>query len=277
MGTNNLKMENSYFVRGEKMLHVNSKLISTKLTRRVHVMTPDDALVGSQLENSTSLSSRLVSVRATNDCHFRKCSFGDSDLNNTKAEESHGFGMTATDSIMIRSSVYNSELMNAQVFDSLVNDSRVFDSNLAGCTIGGGDITGCNLRHVTVEEGVTLYGLTTQAPLYFKHGYWERLPVFVDHPDLLYLVQEDVSDRVLIGCQSRTINFWLNLTDAQVESLGVEFATNVETYREAVRIIAQRKVENPSPVSNVLKLDTPEWTLNEKSFEKGVDSLGAQE
>jgi len=111
--------------------------------------------------------------------------------------------------------------------------------------------------------------------LYFKHGIWNRQPKIWDLSYLRYAVVEDVEDRVLIGCQSRTIDYWLKLTLEQAAKFGLEFAEYYNDYRELVREVSRQKLAEPSPGSDIIKLDTEEWRLDYEDTQVAPKSVFA--
>lgn len=246
----------NFYEKDKLFLHYQAKLISTPLDGEVQVMTDKDILhfsdvVDSRISNSKLLSTGLTKSESTNSL-----------LIQSKVISAHLSGANIIDSKIVSSKVFDSVIHSSEVTDStVVRDSTVTNSNIIKTTLIGkcfvdeAVIENCTLRGAVVEAGVKLSGLIGLHQPYFKHGFWERMPYYETSPDLRYDVTEDVNDRILIGCQSRSVGFWLSLTKRQALKLGPEFDDNFYRYRHMVERVAAYKSLNPSPETLDIKPD----------------------
>lgn len=240
--------EANFYEKDGLFLHYQAKLIDSEIDGKVDVMTDKDVLLSSSLKESDSINSRIV-FSSVEGSVITNSVIGGSNVKASPIANSH-----ITDTNMELSSIYDSLVRGSRLdkshvrANSVVNSSVLINSYVKDrSVIDKAVIEYCHLDGCIVEADVKLSGIIPVPGTYFKHGFWQRNPAVVSSPELRYMVTEDVNDRVLIGCQSRPISFWLWLTPKQVGKMGEEFRVNFEEYRNAIFQMQRLKSETSSP------------------------------
>ena len=252
-----------FFERGGNKLHVEAKIIASRYSNTT-LGDGNISVVTSTLHRAKVRSSYLVNSQIVDSEVAMSSVIGGEAMDKSDLYESTSVESTLSRTRLLGSKVFRLWAEGSSLINSTVSWSKIFDTEVRNSVLHGAYALNSKLQSCIVEAGVRIEDVIA-GDTYFRDGVWKRSP-FSYHPDeLLYAVTEDVDDRVLIGCQSRTGDFWMNLNMDQAARLGREFVENFDLYRACVGMVMRHKRNNPSPASiqTVEPSIDPFWSAEE--------------